>query len=118
MSAPPEQRPARDVVSRASSRLRRSSAARGAATGDELVLLHLERGVYYTLNETGAWIWEQLEREPTLHELRDGLVTHFTIDAECAERDLVALITELEAESLIVRVAADSSPLAAPSSGT
>ena len=79
-----------------------SPAARAARAGDDLVLLHLERGRYSTLNETGALLWERIEDGATLGELRDALVEAFEVDEETAWRDVVELVGELEAEGLIV----------------
>lgn len=85
-----------------STRIDPSPAARAARAGDELVLLHLERGTYYTLNATGAFVWERIRGGATLGALRDAMVERFAVDAETAWRDLVALVGELEAEGLIV----------------
>lgn len=91
-----------------------ASNVRGASTGNELVLLHLERGVYFTLNETGAWIWEQLEREPALLDLRDGLTARFDVGSDAAWSDLVHLLGELEAEGLVELIADESPPSPKP----
>jgi hypothetical protein len=80
----------------------RSQAARAARAGDDLVLLHLERGRYSTLNTTGALLWERIGDGATLGELRDALVEAFEVDEETAWRDVVELVGELEAEGLIV----------------
>jgi hypothetical protein len=83
-----------------SSRLRRSPNARAARAGSDLVLLHLERGTYYTLNETGAFVWERLDGAATLDEICASIVERFEVDAESAWTDLTALVDELTAEGL------------------
>jgi hypothetical protein len=81
-------------------RPRRSAAARAARAGDELVLLHLERGTYYTLNETGAFVWERLDGAKTLDEICAAMVERFEVDSAGASRDLTELVDELVAEGL------------------
>lgn len=81
--------------------LARSLAARAARAGDDLVLLHLDRGSYYTLNPTGAFVWERLGEGASLGAIRDAIVEAFEVDAETAWRDLVELVGELEAEGLV-----------------
>jgi hypothetical protein len=78
-----------------------SSTCRAARSGDDLVLLHLERGTYYTLNATGAFVWESLGGGAALGAVRDAIVSRFEVDAETAWRDLVELVGELEAEGLV-----------------
>lgn len=82
-------------------RFRRSPAARTARSGEDLVVLHLERGTYYSLNPTGAFVWDRLGDGATLGALRDALVEAFDVEAETAWRDLVELVGELETEGLV-----------------
>jgi hypothetical protein len=80
--------------------LRHTSSARAARAGSDLVLLHLERGTYYTLNETGAFVWEQLDGRATLGEICAAIVERFEVDSTSAWSDLTALVDELIAEGL------------------
>ena len=87
---------------KAQDRLRQAPAARAAPAGADLVLLHLERGTYFTLNATGAWIWHRLDGEATLGEICAAMVERFDVDPASAWADLVELIAELEADALVV----------------
>lgn len=80
---------------------RPSPSARAARAGSDLVLLHLERGTYYTLNETGAFVWERLDGTATLDEICAAIVERFEVDAGSAWSDLTALVDELTAEGLV-----------------
>jgi hypothetical protein len=75
--------------------------ARAARAGAEMVLLHLERGVYFTLNETGAFLWERIAAGATLGELSTALAERYAVAPERAWSDLVALVAELEIEGLV-----------------
>ena len=55
----------------------------------------------YTLNETAARIWELLDGERTLAEVRDAIVAEFEVEAAGAEADLLELVEQLiEAEAI------------------
>jgi len=81
--------------------LRRAHSARDAEAGSDLVLLELGRGRYFTLNHSGAWIWQRLGAGTTLGELRDAFAAAFDIPLERAWDDLLVLIADLEAEGLV-----------------
>lgn len=71
----------------------------------ETVLLNLASGTYFGLDEIGGKIWQWLETEDctTLDEVCDQLVEEYHIEREVAERDVVALATDLEEQGLISR---------------
>jgi hypothetical protein len=72
----------------------------------EAVLLHLARGTYFTLNDTGSLLWELLERERCVGELLDALLAAFEVDEETARRDLEELIDQLASHGLVEPVGA------------
>jgi hypothetical protein len=74
---------------------------RAARVGDEMVLLQLEHGVYFSLNATGAWIWERLATGATRDELCAGIVARFEVESAVARRDLDELLVELERAGLV-----------------
>jgi hypothetical protein len=61
------------------------------------VLLNLDTLVYYSLNRTGAVIWQQIENEKrtTLDELARALCERFDIDEPSARQHLRAFIDRL-----------------------
>ena len=67
----------------------------------EAVLLDLDTGRYFGLNETGRRIFELLGGERTLANLLEILVGEFAAPREELERDLAELLGELEREGLI-----------------
>jgi hypothetical protein len=67
----------------------------------EAVLLNLNSGKYYSLNETGARIWSQLQTPVTLSELRDAMLARYDVEFETCDRDLRQLIAGFAAAGLI-----------------
>jgi hypothetical protein len=67
----------------------------------ETVLLHLESKTYYSLNVTGARIWLGLKQGLPLKEVSQRLQADFDVDADKADRSVLALVDELAAQQLV-----------------
>jgi hypothetical protein len=67
----------------------------------EAVILGLADGVYYGLDGVGAMVWERLRQPTSVAQLRDAVTAAFDVDAETAERDLLALLRELVDRRLV-----------------
>jgi hypothetical protein len=67
----------------------------------EAVILDFKSGVYYGLNEVGARIWNLIQQPKTVSEIRDAIVAEYEIEPEVCDRDLKALLQQLEASGLI-----------------
>ena len=70
----------------------------------EAVLLNLDTGIYFGLNEVGTRMWRLLEQHGQLDAVRDAIVGEFDVNASTAERDVLALVGALQDKGL-VRVA-------------
>jgi hypothetical protein len=71
--------------------------------GGELVLLDLERGVYFGLNEAGRRIWSELISGHDEDETAAILANEFNASADDIRADLAALLEQLVASGLLVR---------------
>ncbi|HWQ69547.1 MAG TPA: PqqD family protein [Patescibacteria group bacterium] len=69
--------------------------------GGEMVLLHLESKTYHSLNLTGMRIWQGVKEELTLKEVSRRLQEEFEVDADRADRSVLALVTELCQQRLV-----------------
>lgn len=75
--------------------------------GDEKVLIPLRSNVadmeqIYTLNETAAFIWEQMDGKTNLGQIIRNLVEEYDVDAETARLDVEDFISEMR-EFLILK---------------
>jgi hypothetical protein len=68
---------------------------------DEVVILSVERGSYFGLDEIGSEIWHRLETPVRVEALCDALVAKYDADRSIIERDVLALLERLVAEGLI-----------------
>ncbi len=69
--------------------------------GKEAVLLHLGTKAYFTLNETGLYIWQMLSKELTAREICKELPEKFDVSPEKAEESVRNLIGDLINEKLV-----------------
>jgi hypothetical protein len=67
----------------------------------EVVLLHLEGKVYYSLNLTGERIWQGLKEGLSLKEISRRLQAEFDVDEESADRSVLDLANELSQQRLV-----------------
>lgn len=67
----------------------------------EAVLLQLQSGVYYGLDEIGAFVWSRLQKPVAVSELRDAILSEYDVTPERCESDLLALLNRLLREGLI-----------------
>ncbi len=89
-----------------STQLFRASAQQVSSTLEhETVILDYERGVYYTLDEVGTFIWKRLQQKPmTVAELKSGVLAEYDIDEATCENDIYALLKALSDEKLVEKV--------------
>lgn len=67
---------------------------------DEGVLLHLKTKLYFTLNETGIFIWKALHKN-NIENIIESLCNTYELSRESAEKTVNAFIQELLSSELI-----------------
>lgn len=72
-----------------------------AAVEDGAVVLHMGTKRYYSLNETGAFVWRQLEDGIARAEIVAQVVNEYDVGIAEAEMAVTRLLEELAQESLI-----------------
>ncbi len=67
------------------------------------VLLHLDNKFYYSLNESGCFMWQVIEEKEELKEesLIKELCENFEVEAEAAASDVKEFVDDLAKEGLI-----------------
>jgi methyltransferase-like protein len=76
-------------------------------TGNEYVLVPVANNIadmnsVYTLNETGAFIWEQIDGIKNIEEVIDALIKEYETDNKTASEDVFTFINNLD-KYLIVK---------------
>jgi hypothetical protein len=68
---------------------------------DEMVMMDMEQGKYFSLNQTATVIWELLENPLTMEELCDRLMGEFEVDRERCLEEVEEYIDEMNKLGLI-----------------
>jgi methyltransferase-like protein len=76
-------------------------------TGNEYVLVPIANNIadmnsVYTLNETGAFIWELIDGEKNVEDLIQAVISEYNIDRETALTDVMSFIDNMS-EYLIIK---------------
>jgi hypothetical protein len=72
-----------------------------APVGDGAVILQLQNGQYYGLDEVGVRIWNLLKTPVTVGEIEAVLLAEYDGDPEECHREVVRLVSELMQEGLV-----------------
>ena len=69
-------------------------------TGNEYVLVPVANNIadmnsVYTLNETGAFIWELIDGERNVEDLIEAVISEYNIDRETAMADVLTFIDNM-----------------------
>jgi hypothetical protein len=67
----------------------------------EMVVLHLQEGVYYSLNEVAARVWSLIQVPCTIREIRNALLADYDAEPTACTQDLLDLIDRLRDWKLI-----------------
>jgi len=68
---------------------------------EEMIVLHLPTGKYYTFNNTGHLVWQQLAEGKDTSEITSQIMDKYEVDRETASRDVAVFINGLKEHSLI-----------------
>lgn len=74
-------------------------------TNEGTVLLHLQTSYYFSLNATGAQIWQGIQAQRTVGEICQSLVDRYALSLAEAETVVRSLLTQLTAAALVQEVA-------------
>ena len=69
---------------------------------DEVVIVSLDSGAYYSTEKAGATLWHHLSAGQTVEGIVQSMTAHYAGPQEEIEKSVTDLISELVAEELIV----------------
>jgi hypothetical protein len=67
----------------------------------EAVILNLQSGIYYGLNEVGATVWNLIQQPQKVETIRQTLLQEYDVEPEVCTPDLLHLLQELQAAGLV-----------------
>lgn len=93
MSSEPRLRPEVTIV--------RNRAPLWAEIDGEVVLLSVDNGKYYDMNDVGSRIWAMVEEPISVAALIDRLLSEFAVERRVCEEQVLAFLHELHANGLV-----------------
>jgi hypothetical protein len=80
--------------------LSRSQSVVTTKTGNEYVLVPVANNIadmnsVYTLNETGAFIWEQINGARSAEDIIRAMMTEYEVDHETASQDVFSFVDDM-----------------------
>jgi hypothetical protein len=63
-----------------------------------------DMGSIYNLNEVGAFVWDHLDGQNRLEDIKNRMLEVFEVSAEKAEQDLLDFVGQLKAVEAIVPI--------------
>ena len=72
-----------------------------SAMGEDVVILSMAQGAYYSLNPVGALVWKHMQSPISTLALRDLIMAEFEVDARTCERDLLAVLNDMQRNGLL-----------------
>jgi hypothetical protein len=70
--------------------------------GDEAILINMNTGIYYSLNDTGTLFWELLDGVRSIADCARQIAADYHVEPEEVTDDLIELATEFHEEGLII----------------
>ena len=78
-----------------------SETALSTTLDGEAVILETESGTYYGLNEVATHVWERLDEQQTIADLRDSVLAEYDVEQERVEHDLEAVLADMAENGLV-----------------
>jgi len=79
-----------------------SEQALESRVGEETVILHLERDIYYGLDQLGTRIWQLLKDGMAPVAISDIVVREYGASREAIEADMRRFLSDLYAHGIVV----------------
>ena len=67
----------------------------------ETVMMSIENGEYYGLDDIGSRIWKLIEKPVKVSDLIDTLLERFDVDRETCEKDVLKFLNELNEDKIL-----------------
>ncbi|MBI1299807.1 lasso peptide biosynthesis PqqD family chaperone [bacterium] len=81
--------------------IHRSSDVMASHIDEDLVMMNIDRGQYYALDEIGADIWARLEEPTQVQDLCHQLQRQYRVNPMTCEADVLALLNDMYENDLL-----------------
>jgi hypothetical protein len=78
--------------------------------GDEVVILGVDAGQYFGLNEVGAKVWSLVQQKTTVGAICAAIQAEYEVAPDVCERDVLELLSDMQDRGLIHVAAREGAP--------
>ena len=79
----------------------RSPHLMASKVGEEIMMMDIQKGMYYALNPVSARIWTLLDSACTVKALCDQLLAEYEVEPEQCEREVTQVLSTMLARDMI-----------------
>lgn len=80
----------------------RNSGLLDSEIDGETVMMSVEQGNYYGLNQVGTEIWKLIETPTVVRDVCKALVTEYKVDKDICEKEVLSFLNDLTSEKIVV----------------
>ncbi len=81
--------------------IRQSASCLTAKVGEEIVVMSVDRGLYYAFDPIGSDIWNRIAQPCTVKSLSQSLLADYEATPEAIKADVLSLLKDLSEANLI-----------------
>jgi hypothetical protein len=82
--------------------LQRAENVTFEVVADEAILIDINTGTYFSLNEVGTEFWEMIDGEQTIEQHASAIAAKYEVETSMVVADLLELAGEMAKDKLII----------------
>lgn len=86
--------------------LKQADGVLSADVDEDVIIMNMESGKFYGLDDIGRSVWEFIAQPRPVHEVCEHLLAEYEVDRETCEASLLKLVESLVDARLVEKVAA------------
>jgi hypothetical protein len=76
----------------------------------ETIIINLETGYYYSVNNTATIIWNEIKENRSIRSISQHFLNHYEVDTDTAEKSIAEIISFFLKDDLILELDSNGSP--------
>jgi hypothetical protein len=68
---------------------------------EEVAILGLKKGIYYSLDSVGVFVWDYIQQPHTLTEVCEAVMQEYDVEKAQCEQDMIEFFTDLLQHELV-----------------
>ena len=82
--------------------LQRAESVTFEVVADEAILIDINTGTYFSLNEVGTEFWQMLDGEQTIEQHAQTIANKYEVETDIVVADLLELANEMARDDLLI----------------